>query len=244
MTIFENRGGGAAPTDLDGLFWVYRNPDGSMRAEFGPLTAPRELALRWKLRERENGIALAMLLLAGMREVGFPEMPEIPEMKIVAPFGGTNIVDIYVSAKNTHAIAEPLMLIVKKLADGTADEMSVLMGESSTPAQKRKAVQTLLRRFKNALEAIMGKSHRKPHGGAVWIRCEGGDNAIREMLLGWVVLERARQMVEASGSLPEKRALRKFVEERHADARNLSASEWAAAFKESGLSSLPRAVHW
>ena len=45
--------------DLDGLFWLCLQTDGTYRAEFGKVTAPRELALRWKLQPESFELARA-----------------------------------------------------------------------------------------------------------------------------------------------------------------------------------------
>jgi hypothetical protein len=226
---------------LDDLFILFKKDNGKYRAMFGPALRDLDKRLLRKAGREEYELAKGLLGIYGMKDFILPDAPELD------PDGNHQQADLHEllkSADRLRTIANIGLSHMEEIAMGTRNEIRDLSDPYIAPAEKQRITCRLLRRFKKALQLIQTGSAAQVHRATTLIKWVSPKHITREMLISWVVLRTAKEMVQENGRLPTKKELRKRVEKNHPDARHLSTSQWADAFKESGLSSLPRSSTW
>ena len=232
--------------DLDGLFTLYPQPDGSYRAEFGRGTAPREIALRWKVNDAEVDLSFVLLIVA-KREFLDSASIEIPDPK--PGFHGmllrspSNILEIHRLATKARNHAEFYKLILKMLRNSIGRDLES-MRDPATDAEVRKAKARIQKTVSTALDAIHNQSRRKPHGSAASVDVFFENGERRNVLLAWLVLHVAQEFVQKNQALPSKSQIRLEIEERFPETRGLTSVKWTAVWRDSGLATLPKARAW
>jgi hypothetical protein len=216
-----------------GLFRLYRNPDGTTRVEYEAATAMREWALRWKLNPTERQLARAFLFLEMAAE---SPLPEIPEPKHLAPFGGSNVFKVHEAAMYLRSVSKIIKIPVDSWSEAIGGKLKIVTDPTLPKAGRLKAKDSIMKSIAKTLEALVERSERKAHGSARIL--EGYDG---EPLLAWAVLEATRCLVEVSHELPTKKDVKSYLERKEKKLRTVSSPQWAAAFKDAGLESLPRA---
>lgn len=194
--------------DLGGLFTLYTEPDGSTRAEFGSKTEPLAHRLAWKLDESESSLAWALALLTV-----FPEMKTITD-------------------------PEFLKLPLAMLKESMGADLEILTNTETSAAEKKKARSALKKRFETTLDTLEKKSARPPHGSAATLAVVLPSGQSRLEPLALVALKVARQLVEATRTLPTKGDVQEAVESRFSEAKDFERGTWSKAFKEAGLDDL------
>jgi hypothetical protein len=197
--------------DLEGLFTLYTNPDGSTRAEYGLKTAPHLQRLAWgKLGEGESSLAWGLALASSLREC-----------KVTDP--------------------EFLKLPLEMIQQALGADLETLTDPETGADEKKKARRTLMNRFETALDALEKKNARPPHAAAATLPVTlhpSGDT--REMPLAWVALEMARTLAEENRALPTKGEVREAVEKEFSEQPLRSETAWREVWKEAGLEALPQ----
>jgi hypothetical protein len=232
--------------DLDGLFTLYPQLDGSYGVEFGRLTAPREIPLRWKVTDAEVDLSFALLFIA---QAGFADSESIEIPTPQPGFNGmllrspSNIHEIHRLATKAKHQAEFYKLILKKLSNSIGPDLES-MRDPAPEAEAQKAKARIEKTVSNALDAIFNQSRRKAHGSAatVEVLLENGER--RNVLLAWLALCIAKELVQKNQSLPSKSEVRLEIEERFPETRGLTSVKWSAVWRDSGLATLPKAQAW
>lgn len=225
---------GKPEREWPGLFKLYRDPDGSTRVELGSITAPCELALRWKLDEQERELASALVMLS----VGVAALPivKVPEPMHQVPFGGSNVFEIHEVAKALHGEACLFRNILSKLNVAFGDDLSAVTDVTRSRAERRRAKTKIESRVSHVLDALISKGSRKAHARSTVVKAYFG-----EAPLAWSVLEATKKLVAKDSELPSKKAVKKLMIKSKKSLSSVSSPQWAAAFREAGLSSLPKA---
>lgn len=226
-------GKGKPIKEWPGLFSLYRNADGSFRAEFGAETLIREWALRWKLDEREIALATALgWLSAGVAEL---DLVKVPELVHYFPFGGSNAHEIHRAAQDLRSKAGICLLLLNKLTSAFGDDLKTITNSNRPRSERFSAKKKIERRVGHALDAMIAKGSRKTHGRATTRRASFGTAP-----LAWFTLEATRKLVEKKHELPTKGQVKAVLMKSDKELSRVSTSQWAEAFKDAGLATLPR----
>ena len=244
----QPEGGSRLPEsiDLDGLFTLYPQLDGSCGVEFGRLTAPREISLRWKVTDAEVDLSFFLLAIA---QAGFADSESIEIPTPQPGFHGTllrspsNIHEIHRLATKAKHQAEFYKLILRMLRNSIGRDLES-MRDPATEAEARKAKTRIEKTVSTALDAIYNQSRRKAHGSATTVDIVFENGASRNVLLAWLALRVAQELVQKNGSLPTKSEVRLEIEERFPETRGLTSVKWSAVWRDSGLATLPKARAW
>lgn len=232
--------------DLDGLFILDLQLDGSYSVSYGPVTAPRELALRWKLQPENYEVALAFHgILANLnlevfstnipRTAAWEEPEEIRQFKL------------YSVAQHAIGLGRILaQTILEPLSKALGEDLKTIADIEASPSAVRKAKNRIQLRVSKALDAVEKKSRNKAHGHAkTGVALIGeGEGVLREMPIPWIALEVAKRLVGERGELPSKAELELILCERVPEAALLAESTWSKIWRDSGLTALPESEHW
>jgi len=216
-----------------GLFSLYHDPDGSYRVELGTITAPLEWSLRWKLSEKEGQLASALAFVTGLSRL---PICEVPEPKHFVPFGGSNVMEVHRAAKAVQSEARIFRQVLEKITRAIGEELETVIDSAKPKPERLKAKKGIEAKLSKVLEAFIQKGTRKAHGTATIVAAPYG-----EALLAWAVLDTARFLVWAFHELPSKQAVKSLLVRQDKRLGNVSSPQWAAAFREAGLASLPKA---
>lgn len=226
---------GKPEKEWPGLFSLHRNEDGSYRVELGTVTAPREWALRWKLDKPESELATALVMIcSGLAQIPIRQVPE-PNFQI--PFGVSNAHEIYHAAKALQGQAGLFRQFAGKILKSIGDELLTVTDATKSKTVRHRAKRKIETKISHALEALIDKGSRKAHGSSKIVNASFG-----EAPLAWAVIEAAKNLVLINHDLPSKKAVKTFLTICDRTLSCVSSPQWADAFKDAGLSSLPRAV--
>jgi len=232
--------------DLDGLFWLDLQLDGTYTVSYGKVTSPRELALRWKLHPEEYEVALAFHgLLANLPlDVFSTKIPRTTPWEVPDEI---QLYKLYSVAQEAIGLGDLLAkMILEPLAKALGDDLKTIADIEASPPAVRKAKNRILLRVTNALEAVEKKSRNQAHGhlktGVALIG--EGEGVLREMPISWIALEVAKRLVGKRGELPCKAELELVLCEQVPEAALLADSTWSKIWRDSGLSALPESEHW
>lgn len=229
-------------TDLDGLFTLYRQTDGTFLAEYGRVTAPKELSLRWKLQPSEGDLAMALLFISQRIETAIPTA-EIPAPRF-GLFGASNLAEVHQIATTTKNHADFFRLALSKFSSSIGAELEILLESSSPQEAKNKAMAGVKKKVANALTALSARSERVAHGSTASATVTLDDGNVRQATLAWIVLETARQLVAQRQRLPAKGEIQVTIGERFPELRGLGKTKWRNTWKECGLSQLEQGDPW
>jgi hypothetical protein len=233
MNIFD-QAIGKPVMEWPGLFSLHLKKDGFFQVELGHITAPREVTLRWKLQAEEYNLMTALTTLCWLSPMPLPAPPK-PVHNLL--LGGSNYAEIHRAAEDLHCRAEWFKKMAERLRQAIGGELEVL-GDSEKPDYERKKARNRIElRIGHVLDALYLKDRRKAHSGSTIIQTK-----FYEAPLAWWVLQTAKSLVLEQLALPTKQAVKDRLTQLHnRRVKNVSSPQWAAAFKDAGLSTLPKA---
>lgn len=240
----NNNPGRPESIDLDGLFWLDLQSDGTYAVSYGKVTAPRELALRWKLQPENFEVALAFhgILTKYNLDVFSKEIPR------ATPWEEPDEIrqyKLYSLAQEAIGLGNILAkTILEPLSNALGDDLKTIADVESDHFAVEKAKKKILLRVTKALDAVEKKSRNKPHGLAATGKALIADGVVRDMPISWIALEVTKRFVGERGELPFKAELELNLCERVPEAALLAESTWSKIWRESGLSALPESEHW
>jgi hypothetical protein len=228
---------GPAPQPIKewpGLFQIFTEADGSRRVELDPQLSLRKQMLEWKYDPQDpKAFHLAMSLWALLFVEGLIEQepPAIPEPTI------SNFPAIWAAARDVRGVAFILQRLTRNLRAGCEPMISEIL--NGTDKERAKAIKSLKKVFREAVDAISLRIQRRAHGGAVTVTDKLTNGTRADLTLPWLTIEITRQIVAEIGDLPTKQQVQKHIEKRYKRARGLSGKTWTDAWKEAGLDGLP-----
>lgn len=226
---------GKPEKEWSGLFSLYRNPDGSYRVELGTITAPREVALRWKLDEQERELMSALVMICS--EFAKTPIVYVPEPKYQIPFGGSNANEIYYAAKAIQEQAGVFRHLAGKMQTAIGDDLQSLTDATKSKTERLRAKKKIETKISHALEALIKKGSRKAHGSSKIVKASFG-----QAPLAWAVINATKKLVLKHHELPTKQMVKTFLTGKDSTLKYVSSAQWADEFKDAGLASLPKAV--
>jgi hypothetical protein len=238
------------PEDIGGLFQLYRNADGvPVRVELGSLLTQRSDSLYRKLDEHENALAHALAMAVLFEDEKLLEITELPEPKIIFPFG-TNVHEIHGAAIDLRAKFQLLKIVSTKIAQALSKDVEIMTDSNAADKDRKEARNRAEKTFSNALDGLYMKSRRKAHKSAAKVRVAFEDGEPRDMLLAWVALQVARDLVffnvilQKEPALPTKGQIQTEIEKRFPETRVYSKSAWRSVWSDAGLSKLKQSQPW
>lgn len=233
------------------LFSLYQNTNESFRAEYGTLTAQKYLQLDWKTTDAEQAWIQALMLLAVFKNHPMLLQPsEVPSLPSGGGVDSDLIMQILGASQRLHGAASAMKSVVDKFLTAMGDDLEYLTHIDAAETRKKQARNTLIECFSKAVDSLMLREDREPHGltdTVIWTI----DGERRPVLLGLVALICAREWVEKNQALPTKSELGDYVMRqiiKESPEKPMSSVEWEGrwrkALKSAGLSSLQKAKAW
>ncbi len=230
--------------DLNGLFTLHRQHDGTYRAEFGKLTVHRERALWMGLSCEALDLVQTLVFFASEPERMFEAIPEIPS-PIQDDEGRTNINDIYATGKHAKTHLDFVATcVVSPFVKLFGDELKVFINPNLPGPERSKARKQISKRFERILESIEKRRETPRHGSTAVAPFRFPDGTVVEMPAPWLLLYVARDLVQAIGRLPTKGALRWAFEDNFPTLKGLSERKWSQIWNTAGLTELAEVEAW
>lgn len=228
--------------DLDGLFCLYLQRDGTYRAEFGKLTTNLEVAHRWKLHPSEGDLVMGLLAIARKMPAVLTTR-EVPSPRIVL-FKGSNIHQIHQAALEAKSIAELLRFFLLRFSNAIGVELETLVDVPTSQTASDQAKARILKKVSHALDAITSRSKRATHKSTTTVEYWDDNGDPQTAVLPWIVLQVARELAAERLALPTKGEIQLVIGDRFPQLRGLGKTKWRNTWKECGLGTLAQGTPW